>query len=105
SLTESVRQVNAAITGTAQVEVASIADSGIDEGLAGEIRGGVPAAKSVVPLIRDSVVIDNRKTALLGSDFRVTALSGELRQAVSAQQSSGIGQQDLENGIVVGAGT
>ncbi|WAC56784.1 FtsX-like permease family protein [Gordonia sp. SL306] len=105
SLTESVRQVNAAITGTAQVEVASIADSGIDEGLAGEIRGGVPAAKSVVPLIRDSVVIDNRTTALLGSDFRVTALSGELRQAVSAQQSSGIGQQDLENGIIVGAGT
>nr|WP_202422820.1 FtsX-like permease family protein [Gordonia sp. SID5947] len=105
SLTESVRQVNAAITGTAQVEVASIADSGIDEDLAGEIRANVPEAKSVVPLIRDSVVIDDRKIALLGSDFRVTALSSELRQAVSVQQSSGLGEQDLEDGIVAGAGT
>ncbi|WP_408610078.1 FtsX-like permease family protein [Gordonia insulae] len=107
SLTESVRQVNAAITGTAQVEVAAIADSGIDAGLAGEIRGDVPDAKAVVPLIRDSVVVDDRNVALLGSDFRVTALSGELQQAVSQEQqgSQGIDQRDLEDGIIVGAGT
>ncbi len=107
SLTESVRQVNAAISGTAQVEVTAIADSGIDAQIAGDIRGDVPDAKSVVPLIRDSVVIGDRKMALLGSDFRVTALSGELQKAVSQEQSgsSGIDQADLEDGIVAGAGT
>ncbi|WP_262365665.1 FtsX-like permease family protein [Gordonia sp. OPL2] len=107
SLTESVRQVNAAISGTAQVEVTAIADSGIDAQIAGDIRGDVPDAKSVVPLIRDSVVIGDRRIALLGSDFRVTALSGELQKAVSQEQSgsSGINQADLEDGIVAGAGT
>ncbi|GAB91045.1 ABC transporter permease [Gordonia rhizosphera] len=105
SLTESVRQVNAAIAGSAQVEVAAIADSGIDEGLAGEIRREVPDAKSVVPLIRDSVVVDGHEIALLGSDFRATALSGELRQAVSDQGSSGLGERDLADGLVVGAAT
>ncbi|MCX2963057.1 FtsX-like permease family protein [Gordonia aquimaris] len=105
SLTESVRQVNAAISGSAQVEVAAIADSGIDDELPAEIRRDVPDAKSVVPLIRDSVVIDDRNIALLGSDFRVTALSGDLQQAVSQQQSQGIDEGDLDNGIVAGSAT
>lgn len=105
SLTESVRQVNAAIAGAAQIEVASISDSGIDQTLAGDIRSDVPDAASVVPLIRDSVVIDNHNIALLGSDFRVTALSGEMKQAVAQQGSSGISQDDLADGIIVGAAT
>lgn len=104
SLTESVRQVNAAITGAAQVEVAGISDSGVDEALAGQIRGNVPAAESVVPLIRDSVVLDGRKTALLGSDFRVAGLSGQLRAAVS-EQGTGRSPADLADGLIVGAAT
>ncbi|MGV9713262.1 FtsX-like permease family protein [Gordonia sp. NPDC003424] len=105
SLTESVRQVNAAIAGAAQIEVASISDSGIDEELAGDIRGAVPAAQSVVPLIRDSVLVDDRDIALLGSDFRVTSLSGEMKQAAAQQGSSGISQDDLKDGVIVGAAT
>ncbi|MEE4025404.1 FtsX-like permease family protein [Gordonia sp. PKS22-38] len=105
SLTESVRQVNAAIAGTAQVEVAAIADSGIDDELATEIRREVPDARSVVPLIRNTVVIDDRDIALLGSDFRVTSLSGELQQAVAQQQNSGVAEQELDNGIIAGSGT
>ncbi|MDY6811846.1 MAG: ABC transporter permease, partial [Actinomycetota bacterium] len=106
SLTESVRQVNAAISGSAQVEVAAIADSGVDDDLAAEIRRAVPEAKSVVPLVRNSVVIDDRNVALLGSDFRVTALSGDLREAAAQQQQSGgVDEGDLADGIVAGSGT
>ncbi|MXP20090.1 FtsX-like permease family protein [Gordonia sp. HNM0687] len=105
SLTESVRQVNAAISGSAQVEVAAIADSGVDDDLAAEIRRAVPEAKSVVPLVRNSVVIDDRNVALLGSDFRVTALSGDLREAAAQQQSGGVDEGDLADGIVAGSGT
>ncbi|MFW0795274.1 FtsX-like permease family protein [Gordonia sp. CPCC 205515] len=105
SLTDSVRQVNAAIAGTAQIEVASISDSGIDQGLAGEIRGEVPDTKAVVPLIRDSVVVNDHSIALLGSDARVTALSGEMKQAAAQQGSSGVSQDDLADGIIVGAAT
>ena len=38
SLTESIRDFDSAINGVAQLEVASIADSGIDESLVGRIR-------------------------------------------------------------------
>ncbi|MGV9859014.1 FtsX-like permease family protein [Gordonia sp. NPDC003425] len=102
SFTESVRQFDAAINGAAQVEVASISDAGVDAGLAGEIRAAVPDAKSVVPVIRGQVMVDGRPITLLGSDFRVTALSGELR---SADQEGGVDQQDLIDGVIVGSGT
>lgn len=102
SFTESVRQFDAAINGAAQVEVASISDAGVDAGLAGEIRAAVPDAKSVVPVIRGQVMVDGRPITLLGSDFRVTALSGELR---SADQEGGLDQQDLTDGVIVGSGT
>lgn len=102
SFTESVRQFDAAINGAAQVEVASISDAGVDAGLAGEIRAAVPDAQSVVPVIRGQVMVDGRPITLLGSDFRVTALSGELR---SADQEGGVDQQDLIDGVIVGSGT
>ena len=57
SLSESIRDFDAAINGTAQLEVASIADSGIDESVAGDIRAQVPDAKSVVPVIRGTAVV------------------------------------------------
>ncbi|GAC67975.1 ABC transporter permease [Gordonia soli] len=111
SLTESVRQFNAAITGTAQVEVAAIADSGVDDAIAGEIRREVPQARSVVPIIRDSIEIGDRQTVLLGSDYRVTALSDRLRDAVSSGDGAeggsaqGISQTDLDDGVIVGSAT
>ena len=52
SMTETVRQFNAAISGSATVEVAAIADSGIEDQLVGELRREVSDAKAVVPLVR-----------------------------------------------------
>ncbi|MGV9792742.1 FtsX-like permease family protein [Gordonia sp. NPDC003422] len=103
SMTQSVREFNNAITGAAQVEVAAIADSGVDANLVGEIKRGAPDAKSVVPLIRNSIVVEGKSIILLGSDLRATALSSDLRDA--AGTSSGALAGNLDSGIVAGAGT
>lgn len=106
SLTESVRVFNAAISGTADLEVAAIADSGIADDVVTEIRSDVPAAKSVVPLIRGPLTVDGKTLTLLGSDFRITALSDQLRTAVSAGGGGpGLRQADLDDGVIVGAAT
>lgn len=106
SMTETVRTFNAAISGAATLEVAAIADSGVDAALVGELRKGVPDAKSVVPLVRSTVLIDGRSTTLLGSDFRVTALSPQLRSAVEGSGGEdGIDPKALDDGVVAGAGT
>ncbi|MDL9936068.1 FtsX-like permease family protein [Gordonia sp. ABSL1-1] len=102
SLTESVRQFNAAITGSAQVEVAAITDSGVDEQVAADLRRGVPDAKAVVPLIRNTIVVGDKRIILLGSDFRVGALSDDLQAAAGSGQAL-FAQRD--SGIVVGSGT
>lgn len=102
SLTASVREFNAAISGSAQVEVAAIADSGVAENLAGEIKRDVPGAKSVVPLVRNSIVVDGKPIILLGSDLRASALSSDLRAA--AGSSTGALASNLDSGIVAGPG-
>ncbi len=77
STSESVRAFNNAISGSADLEVAAIADSGVDQSLAGgEIRRDVDGAKAVVPMIRGSVVVDDSSIPLIGSDQRVVSLSG-----------------------------
>ena len=101
SLTESIRDFDSAINGVAQLEVASIADSGIDESLAGEIRAGASDAKAVVPVIRGTAVVGDRRIALVGSDFRATALGSAVQQAAE----TGLKADDLDDGVVVGADT
>ncbi len=106
SLTESVRAFNAAISGSADLEVAAIADSGVDEAVVTDIRRDVPAAKTVVPLIRGPLTINGRTITLLGSDFRITALSDQLKQAVSAGGGGpGFTESDIDDGVIVGAAT
>ncbi len=105
SMTETVRKFNAAISGAATLEVAAIADSGVDAALIGQLRKGVPDAKSVVPMVRSTVLIDGASTALLGSDFRVTALSPQLRSAVEGSGGEGIDPKQFDDGVVAGAGT
>ncbi|MGV9669344.1 FtsX-like permease family protein [Gordonia sp. NPDC003504] len=102
SFTESVRDFNAAISGTADVEVAAITDSGIDDSLVGQIRTEVPDAKVVVPMIRGAVTVDGRPIPLLGSDFRVTALSSDLQ---SVQGGTSVSLDDLADGVIVGPNT
>ncbi|MFE0747822.1 FtsX-like permease family protein [Gordonia sp. NPDC058843] len=109
SASESVRDFNNAVSGVADIEVAGITDTGVDESLAGEIRRDVDAASAVVPMIRGSVVIDGSAVPLLGSDQRVTQLSGSLRAAVQQEQtgSGEPGTVDLERlrtGVFVGPG-
>lgn len=103
SFTESVRQFNAAISGVAQVEVAAIADTGLDAQIAGEIRREVPDARSVVPMIRDAVLIDGRTMTLLGSDLRAQSLAGDALG--DGLDLSGIAPGDLADGVIVSAGT
>ncbi|MCK0438569.1 FtsX-like permease family protein [Gordonia alkaliphila] len=104
SMTDSVRKFNAALAGAATVEVAAIADTGVDAALAGQIRSAVPDVKSVVPLIRGTVLIDGVPTTLLGSDLRVTALSPQLRSAF-ADSGQSVDTAELADGVVVGSGT
>lgn len=102
SFTASVRAFNSAISGAADLEVAAIADSGVDAGLAAELRRDLPDAKAVVPLIRGSITVGGTQIPLLGSDFRVTALSGDL---AAAQGGVSISPADLEDGIIAGPAT
>lgn len=104
SMSETVRKFNAALSGAATVEVAAIADSGVDQQLVGELREKVTDAKAVVPLVRGVVMIDGRPATLLGSDARVTALSPQLRSAVSKAGGS-IDPAELDDGIIAGGGT
>lgn len=106
SLTSSVQKLSATISGTADLEVAGIVDSGVNDDLMGEIRRDVPAAKSVVPLINSPVFIDGVRTTVLGSDNNITALSGGLRDAVqSAAGDEGTDLTNLMSGISVGKST
>ena len=115
SMTESVRAFNAAITGAAQIEVAAIADSGLDDGLAGQLRAGLPDAKSVVPMVRTAVMVDGKPVPLIGSDYRVTSLSSGLRDAVNStsdtgdnttgNNDAGLTREDLTDGVIAGAAT
>lgn len=102
SLTDAVRQSNAAISGGADVEVTGITDTGIDADLAGRIRE-LPDVKTAAPLIRGSVVIDGATVALIGSDHRLTALSPQLRATMSAESQS-VNLDDLGDGIIAGPG-
>ncbi|WP_412475526.1 FtsX-like permease family protein [Gordonia sp. LUNF6] len=104
SMSESVREFSAAVAGDATVEVAAIADSGVDAAIAGELRRDVPDARAVVPLVRDTVLLDGRPTVLLGSDLNALSLSSGLRAAVGAS-GGGIDADRLDDGIVVGAAT
>lgn len=106
SLTDSIRQFNAAISGSADLEVAAIADSGVDADLAATIRRDAPAAAAVVPMIRGSVLVNGDKIPLLGSDFNVTSLSSDLQAAAGSEGSGGgISLDELADGIIVGPGT
>ena len=104
SMSESVRQFNAALAGDATVEVAGITDSGVDADLTGELRREAPGARAVVPLVRSTVMIDDAPAVLLGSDMYVTSLSSDLREAVDSS-GEGLDAGRLEDGIIVGAAT
>ncbi|ALG85863.1 FtsX-like permease family protein [Gordonia phthalatica] len=104
SMSESVRQFNAALSGDATVEVAGITDSGVDADLTGQLRRETPGAKAVVPLVRSTVVIGGHPAVLLGSDMYVTSLSSDLRSAVDAS-GDGLDTGGLDDGVIVGAAT
>ncbi len=117
SMTESVRQFNSAISGAAKLEVTAIGDAGLDAGIAGEIRAGVPGARAVVPMVRGTARIPtgatgsdpgdaDRSVPLLGSDFRVSSLSGDLRKAMSRSDGQEeFSQEQLAGGVIAGPGT
>ncbi|MFT3901026.1 MAG: FtsX-like permease family protein [Gordonia sp. (in: high G+C Gram-positive bacteria)] len=114
SLTGSVRDMTAALTGESDLEIAAISDTGFDAGIAGQLRAELDGAKAVVPMIRDDVRIDPadgaesddpRVSLLIGSDQRVTELSPQLRHAMRTAGGDEISLDDLETGVVAGAGT
>ncbi|HEY9314797.1 FtsX-like permease family protein [Williamsia sp.] len=106
SLTSSVQKLSDTISGTADLEVAGIVDSGVDDALMGQIRREVPSAKSVVPLINSPIYVDGERFTVLGSDNNITALSGGLRDAVAeAATAGGTGVNELMTGISVGKAT
>ncbi len=117
SLTGSVRDLTAALTGDADLEVAAISDTGLPDQIAGELRREVPGARAVVPMIRAQVRLDPadappstdpQVSLLIGSDQRVTQMSPQLREALA--RSAGAGQReldlaDLQTGVIAGPGT
>lgn len=103
SITASVRDFATAVSGEATLEVAAIADTGVDGEIAGELRRGVPQAKAVVPVVRGTVTVDGEPTVLLGSDYRASSLSPQLGDAVATD--GGLTLDDLRDGIVVGDAT
>ena len=120
SLTGSVRDLTAALTGDADLEVAAISDTGLPADLAGQLRRELSGATAVVPMIRAQVRIDQVGAApsadpqlslLIGSDQRVTQLSPQLREAMATAGSGGgtegpdVDLDDLQTGIVAGPGT
>ncbi|MGC4934382.1 FtsX-like permease family protein [Gordonia sp. DT30] len=102
SFTASVREFNSAISGAADVEVAAIADSGVDAALATELRRELPDAKAVVPLIRGSITVGDKQIPLLGSDLHATALSGDLS---AVQGGMSVSLADLDTGVIAGPST
>ncbi|MFT4201936.1 FtsX-like permease family protein [Gordonia sp. (in: high G+C Gram-positive bacteria)] len=115
SLTGSVRDMTAALTGASSLEVAAISDTGFDEQIAGQLRADLDGAKAVVPMIQSQVRLDPadgpasaepRVSLLLGSDQRVTELSPQLREAMRANAGHDeLSLDDLESGVIAGAGT
>jgi len=106
SLTSSVQKLGETISGTADLEVAGIVDSGVSDELMGAIRRDAPAAKNVVPLINSPIYLDGERITVLGSDNNIAALGGGLRDAVqSAVGGSGADMTELLSGISVGKAT
>ena len=114
SLTGSVRDLTAALTGDADLEIAAISDSGLPADLAGQLRRELPGAQAVVPMIRAQVRIDPpgapsadpKLSLLIGSDQRVTQLSPQLRDAMAtAGEGEGVDLADLRTGVIAGPGT
>lgn len=106
SLTSSVQKLSDTISGTADLEVAGIVDSGVGDDVMGQIRRDAPAARSVVPLINSPVFVDGERITVLGSDNNITALGGGLRDAVEeAATTGGTDITSLMSGISVGKAT
>ncbi|MFZ2510191.1 MAG: FtsX-like permease family protein [Gordonia sp. (in: high G+C Gram-positive bacteria)] len=104
SMTDTVRKFNAAISGTATLEVAAIADTGVSDALIGELRSEVTGAKAVVPVVRGVVLLGGESITLLGSDARVASLSPQL-QSAAAGSGQAPDPADLADGIFAGART
>ncbi|GED98642.1 ABC transporter permease [Gordonia crocea] len=112
SLTGSVRDLTAALTGDAALEVAAISDTGMPAPIAGELRAGLPAAQAVVPMIRAQVRVDPvgapsadpRVSLLIGSDQRVTQMSAQLRDALRQSGGNEVDLAQLETGVIAGPG-
>lgn len=116
SLTGSVRDLTAALTGDAALEVAAVSDSGLDADIAGQLRADLDGAKAVVPMIRAQVRVDRmgaapeaapRVSLLIGSDQRVTEMSPQLRDALRRGQTGGdeLDLDALRTGVIAGPGT
>ncbi|GAB11744.1 putative ABC transporter permease protein [Gordonia araii NBRC 100433] len=114
SLTGSVRDMTAALTGEADLEVAGISDTGLDGRIAGQLRADLDDAQAVVPMIRAQVRLDPadaepatdpRLSLLIGSDQRVTQLSPQLRDALRQSEGQEVDLDALRTGVIAGPGT
>ncbi|GGF22634.1 FtsX-like permease family protein [Williamsia phyllosphaerae] len=106
SLSSSVRQLSSTVSGSADLDVSAIGDSGLDESLVGTIRREVPQAATVAPLVQSSVSIDGEQVSVLGSDLSILGLGGAIRSVLTEQSGGGggVSQSDLTSGIAVGPG-
>ncbi len=87
SLTGSVQRLGARVAGNAEIEVAGVTDTGLDQRLLVGVRttSGVDAA---VPLIRSPVLLGGRQAVLFGVDNSLSALGGEFERLVTSASAT-----------------
>jgi putative ABC transport system permease protein len=100
SLIGSVRHFEAAVAGTASLEVTGLSDTGIDEGLVNQVRHA-PGVATAAPLVLHRVVADRIAVDLVGIDpsllsFDATELRNIARQLPLARLTT--------TSVVVGPG-
>lgn len=89
SVTGSIDRLTAAVGGQAELEVSGITDSGLEQSLLTQVAA-VPGVAAAVPLIREPVTANSRRTLLLGVDANAARLDSDLQRLIRDRMASGV---------------
>lgn len=108
SLTGSVNKLAESISGTADLEIAGITETGFSQALLPRIAQH-PGVKAAVPALRASFGTGEQRAMLFGVDYSVASLDSDLSRAADRlMAASGSKDRSLDDvsrdGVVVGSG-